>query len=125
MKRTLFLVAAIFLVGITVSGIVFAENQVLPYPAEKIVDAIYLAEGAEKAQFLYGIRSVSYDTPLEARRICLRSVENNIKRWEKAGNPGEFISFMQKRYCPVNAKNDPKGLNNHWIKNVMYFLNKK
>lgn len=86
------------------------------------VDAIYKAEGGAKAQYLYGIRSIKYDTPEEARKICYNSVKNNYKRWEKAGREGDFVEFMSRRYCPIGAKNDPKGVNKNWVKNVKYFL---
>lgn len=42
----------------------------------QIVEAIYRAEGGVKAQYLYGIRSVRYNTSAEARKICLNSVRN-------------------------------------------------
>ena len=34
------------------------------------------------------------------------------------------IDCLARRYAPVNAGNDPAGLNRHWIKNVLYFLNR-
>ena len=86
------------------------------------VDAIYKAEGGAKAQYLYGIRSIKYDTPEEARRICYNSVKNNYKRWQKACSEGDFVEFMSRRYCPICAKNDPKGVNKNWVNNVKYFL---
>lgn len=49
---------------------------------------------------------------------CAATVQKNWDRWAKAGHPGNFIDFLGNRYCPVGAKNDPKGLNKHWIKNV-------
>jgi hypothetical protein len=90
---------------------------------ERLANAIYRAEGGKKAGYLYGIRSVDYDTPEEARRICINSICNNYKRWYKAGQPGDFISFMGARYCPVGADND-NGSNQYWIRNVKYFYGK-
>lgn len=49
---------------------------------------------------------------------CAATVQKNYDRWVKAGSKGDFIVFLGKRYCPVGAKNDPNGLNRHWIKNV-------
>lgn len=94
------------------------------YTDTQIVDAIYKAEGGSQATYLYGIRSVKYDSPEEARRICLNSVRNNIKRWEKAAKPEDFITFMSRRYCPVGCDND-WGCNKNWVKNVNYFLRKE
>ena len=92
------------------------------YSDDAIVKAIYQAEGGANAQYLYGIRSVHYTDAAEARRICLQSVINNHKRWDKAGKPEDFIIFMSRRYCPIGAKNDPNNLNINWVKNVKYFL---
>ena len=90
------------------------------YTDTQIVEAIYKAEGGNKATWLYGIRSVSYDTPQEARRICFNSVRNNRKRWIKAGKPESFIVFMGRRYCPPKAH----AKNSNWVRNVTYFLNR-
>jgi hypothetical protein len=89
-----------------------------------IVNAIYKAEGGKKAQYLYGIRSVSYKNEAEARKICFNTVRNNRKRWIKAGPKGEYLVFLANRYCPIGASNDPKGLNKNWLRLVKYFLNK-
>lgn len=34
------------------------------------------------------------------------------------------IDAIQKKYCPVGAKNDPKGLNKHWKDGVWSYYNK-
>ena len=52
---------------------------------------------------------------------CACTVQKNYDRWVKAGKHGKFIVFLGRRYCPVGAKNDPKGLNVHWIRNVSKF----
>lgn len=75
-----------------------------------VVKAIYVAEGGSKAKYAYGIESVKYSSIAEARTICHNSVVNNYARWIKAGKPGDFISFMAKRYCPYNQR--------VWTKNV-------
>jgi len=92
---------------------------------EKLADAIFLAEGGYNAEYLYGIRSVNYDTEQEARRICLNTIKNNRKRFAEYGykNYKTYLEFLASRYCPVGAKNDPNGLNKNWIKNVIFFLN--
>lgn len=88
----------------------------------KIVDAIYIAEGGSKTKHPYGILSVKVKNAKEARKVCFNTVRNNHRRWIKAGRPGDFIDFLQKRYCPVGAENDPSGLNIHWQKNVRFYL---
>jgi len=97
----------------------------LGYEAPAVPDmvrAVYNAEGGPDATFLYGIRSVHYSSPEEARRICERSVINSIKRWNKSGRPCDFVEFMSRRYCPVHAPNDPHGVNRYWVKNVRFYL---
>jgi hypothetical protein len=93
---------------------------------EEIVNAIYQAEGGAKAQYLYGIRSVKYESPEEARRICFNTVRNNRKRFADYGNKNfkTYLEFLASRYCPIGADNDPRGLNQYWLKNVKFFLEK-
>jgi len=55
---------------------------------------------------------------------CAATVQKTYDRWTKAGSPGDFITFLGKRYCPVGAENDPSGLNRHWIKNVRHWTAK-
>jgi len=89
----------------------------------KVVDAIYKAEGGSKAQYAYGIRSVRYSSKEEARRICYNTVRNNYTRWLKSGQRVSYLEFLASKYCPIGAANDPKGLNRHWLKNVTFYLN--
>ncbi len=99
------------------------------YSDESIVNAIYRAEGGSKAQYLYGIRSVHYDSPEEARKICLNTVRNNRKRYAKYGYKkyDTYLEFLASRYCPVKGKDltsAEKRLNKYWLKNVKFFLEK-
>ena len=55
---------------------------------------------------------------------CAATVQKNYDRWVKAGSKGDFITYLGGIYCPVGAKNDPNGLNKHWIKNVTHYTNK-
>lgn len=55
---------------------------------------------------------------------CAATVQKTWDRWHKAGSPGDFIDFLGNRYCPVGADNDPNGLNQHWRKNVRYFVSR-
>jgi len=87
-----------------------------------IAEAIKVAEGDPKR---YGVRSVKVKSRAEAQKVLDNSVRNNILRWKKAGKPGKFVDFMQKRWAPVGAKNDPTGLNKNWGRNVRGALKKR
>jgi len=52
---------------------------------------------------------------------CAATVQKNYDRWVKAGSKGKFVVFLGNVYCPIGVKNDPTGLNKHWIKNVSKF----
>jgi len=41
-----------------------------------------------------------------------------------AGGKNKTILGVQKVYCPVGAKNDPKGLNQHWLSGVIGYIHK-
>ena len=113
--RYLFLVGCLFFN--TQSA--FANNEAY---FNRVTEAIGRAENSVK--YPYGVKSINtHGNKALARKYCLNSVRNNWKRWEVAGNPGNFIDFMSRRYCPVNAPDDPNGLNVNWSKNVRYFLN--
>ena len=87
------------------------------YNDEQIADAIYKAEGGDKTIYPYGIlKKYKTTTP---RQACINTIKHARRDWN---GKGDFISFLGSRYCPVGAKNDPKGLNKNWIKNVKYFL---
>ena len=96
-------------------------SSTAPLPAhevERIVNAIYHAEGGPKARVPYGILSVKVRSQAEARRVCANTVRNNWARWEAAGRPGPFLDFLAARYCPPSA--DPAGHRN-WKRNVRTF----
>ena len=92
-----------------------------PINVDRLTEAIGKAENSKR--YPYGVKSIDTGGNVAyARKICRQSVVNNIKRWEKAGKPGEFIAFMGARYAPTKgATDDPQGLNNHWVKNVTHF----
>lgn len=120
-KGTLLVCGTVALVVWTLSQVAYAlESQEIP--AEKVADAIFLAEGGKRTRHPYGVLSVKVSDEAEARRVCLNSIRNSRKRWEKDGRPGEWLSYFARRWCPVGAKNDPQGLNQHWLKNVRHFL---
>jgi hypothetical protein len=124
------LVAAGFTLLLITMLILFAAGQAHAteaYSDEEIVNAIYKAEGGEKAQYPYGIRSIPCSGKESCGKICRNTVRNNRKRFAK--NPGthtSFISFLGSRYCPTrgNLSKAEKKLNGNWEKNVLYFLAK-
>ena len=89
-----------------------------------IVTAIRYAENGGKGRE-YGILHPRVKPTYRSQAgWCAATVQKNYDRWVKAGQPGAFVVYLGKRYCPVGAKNDPQGLNRHWIKNVTYYTNK-
>lgn len=81
---------------------------------EKMVKAIYVAEGGTHAKKSFGILSVPCTGFSDCQRICRNTVRNNIRRWNKAGDPTDFISFLGARYAPRSCH----PLNENWVKNV-------
>lgn len=98
------------------TGSAYAEFVPSEANYTKLVNAIYKAEGGAKTRHPYGILTkYKHTTP---RQACFNTVRNTYKRWERAGRPGDYISFLGARYAPVGAKNDPTGLNRNWVRNV-------
>lgn len=108
----------VVLILLLLAGPVWAEPS-HEIPAEKVANAIYLAEGGAKTRYPYGVLSVKVSGEAEARRVCLNSIRNSRARWEKAGRPGDWLEFMAARWIPAEV--DPVGHKN-WIKNVRYFI---
>jgi len=52
------------------------------------------------------------------------TIVKNRQRWEDAGKPEDFITFLGKKYAPVGVENDPEGLNVNWVKNVKYWIDR-
>ncbi len=96
------------------------------YTNNQIVNAIYKAEGGDHAKYPYGIRSIECRSRIECSIVCLNTVKNNRQRYIKYGykSYSDFIAFLASKYCPIGAGNDPKKLNQNWLKNVRYFLEK-
>lgn len=89
--------------------------------ATRLADAIWHAEGGKKAKVSHGILSVKTRNP---RQVCLNTITRTWDRWEAAGKPGDFVDYLGARYAPVGprVKNDPRGLNKNWTKNVRSIL---
>lgn len=102
-----------------------SKAEISPAEVDAITDAIYQAEGGPKTRHPFGVLSVKCDGYQDCRRICRNTVRNNHKRWLAAGQPDEFLAYLQRRYAPTQgATNDPTGSNRFWLKNVRYFLAK-
>ena len=96
---------------------------------KEIVEAVFLAEGGYRATYLFGIRSVKYDSFQEAEKICYNTVRNNRKRYKDYGYKeyDTYLEFLASRYAPTtgNITEREKDLNRYWLPNVLYFLNKE
>jgi hypothetical protein len=99
-----------------------AYNDYSGYTNDQIANAIFQAEGGYKAKYLYGIVSIKYKDEADARRICLNTIRNNRIRFKNQDKYDDYIEFLGSRYCPINAENDPKGLNKNWVGNVKKIL---
>jgi hypothetical protein len=83
---------------------------------DKIVKAIYIAEGGAKTKYPFGIKSINTNGDYnKAKRICENTVSNNWDRWVKAGKTNNYIDFLADRYCPPSC--DKQG-NLNWKKNI-------
>lgn len=55
---------------------------------------------------------------------CAATISKTYKRWQAANSNLDFITFLGNRYCPLEAANDPTGLNHNWIRNVRHWTYK-
>ena len=82
--------------------------------------------GSEGNEF--GIKCPKHiNTNLDGQAACAAvTIMNNRIRWKEAGEPGDFISFLASRYCPVIGEltKEEQELNINWIPNVKYWVNK-
>jgi hypothetical protein len=91
---------------------------------EAIANAIYKAEGGNKAQHPYGIMiKYKITTP---RQACLNTIKHQRKKFAKQNKEKDFINFLGNVYCPTTGKLRPaeQRLNKNWVHNVKYFLQK-
>ena len=93
----------------------------MAYTVDEVVDAIWKAEGGEKATYPYGIRSIPCGTKESCRRIATNTVRNQIVRWTADGRKESFLQSLQKRYCPVGGSLD-NGTCANWRRNVEFFI---
>lgn len=85
---------------------------------------------AENNPSNFGVLSVNTENP---GKVLGNSITNNLNRWTNDQTPSpwidekpkKFVDFMQKRWAPIGAENDPDHLNENWAPNVRRYLKKK
>ena len=97
-------------------------SSIMGYSTDQWANAIYWAEGGNHAVYLYGIRSIQYDSKEQARHYCINTVQNDWRRFKRLANRGntQFIEFLQSRYCPNTRRYPAQG--ERWKRNVIYYL---
>lgn len=94
---------------------------------ESLLQAIYRAEGGEKAKAPYGLIHSSWcmDEPGWCKYYANEVIRVHRKRWERAGNPGDWIEYLGSKWAPTQGVSDwESSYNKNWIRNVRFFLNK-
>lgn len=74
-----------------------------------------------------GVRSFKPENPSS---VLMNSIMNNYLRWKTGRTPApwikerppKFIDFMQRRWAPIGAENDPRNLNVNWAPGVRSIL---
>lgn len=102
-----------------------ANEEIMSWFLPAMMQAVKSAENDPTGKM--GIRSIDTSNPSNVLR---NSVMNNYQRWTSGQTPApwiqerplKFVDFMQKRWAPIGAENDPKNLNANWAPNVRYFL---
>ena len=90
-----------------------------------ILFAIRKAENGGHGREFGVMHPRALDTDLDTQAgWAAATIYKNYYRWENAGKPTDFITYLGNVYCPVGAENDPSGLNNHWIGNVKNWVDK-
>jgi hypothetical protein len=84
--------------------------------------AVKIAEGNPNN---FGVLSQRVSSPAHANQLLNESIVNNFVRWMAAGKPGKFVDFMQQRWAPIGATNDPRNLNKNWAPNVRKAIKRK
>ena len=94
--------------------------------------AIRKSENGAKDHLAFGIidPGCATDSYSEQAGWAICTVVKNYHRWlgkdkgNKLKSVEDFIPYLGAKYCPVGAKNDPTGLNAHWVKNVLFWYKK-
>ena len=80
------------ILGFLLGGLIWTNCYA--YTDVQLANAIFKAEGGYKARYLYGIVSVKYKDEAEARRICLNTIRNHIKRHKSLKYPRKQIHLL-------------------------------
>lgn len=105
----------------------YHKQDITYYKDSQYTQAIFWTEGGYHAKYAYGIRSIKYTTIKEAKRICLRTVRNNRKRYKEYGYKyyPSYLQFLASVYCPTTGAHltrSEKHLNKNWLHNMEYYL---
>ena len=73
----------------------------------------------------FGILNEKANTYSKQAGWCACTVYKNWIRYQQGQFNIPFLVWFGNRYCPVNADNDPIGLNENWIKNVTYYIERQ
>jgi len=85
---------------------------------DRLLDAVWKAEGGHKARVPYGIVTVKVRSSAHARQIARRTLTRALS--ERPDLP--WIEATARVYCPAEV--DAVGHRN-WKKNVLFFYNRK
>ena len=97
----------------------FPQNEPYPVNPYALLLAIREAERGPRG-FEFGVVAAKgTDLKTQAEWACA-TVKKNFERFRESGEK-DFIAFLGRRWAPVGAENDPKGLNRFWVDNVRYF----
>lgn len=117
-KRGLKVSISAIVLFLLISATAFATAPISTPEINRIVDAIYVIEGGQNAVRPFGIMSVKCEGYSDCRQIAFNTVRNNHRRWIDAGEPGDFLEYLRNKYAPIDAENDPRGMNKNWLPNL-------
>ena len=114
---------------VSIISIVLILNMSLISIAEEkpnfhiLADSILQAEGNDNYGVLKRFKKTS------PRQACINTCMNSYKRWASNSKlrasyesvNKDFIDYLNSTYAPINALNDPGGLNKNWARNVRYW----
>ncbi len=83
----------------------------------QLIQAVVQAEGDIVAAVRCSIPSVT--TREQALQILCRSAVHALSDYVRSRHAGDFVQFWRDRWAPLGATNDPKRLNQFWVKNVL------
>lgn len=100
--------------------VMFRPNclPIIGHTCSELADAIYKAENSKN--HTYGIMTKYRHT--DPRTACINTIHHQIRNWLATDQREGFLAYLAEHYAPVNAGNDPRGLNVNWKSNVEYYL---